>query len=54
MRVAPESTMPVYSSGKFLSVLLDTYALLVGLQLKIASYCNFSLLGLLRSTTVLA
>ena len=53
MCVAPESTMPVFSGGKCLSVLFDTYKLLVGLQLKLASYFKLSLLGLL-STTVLA
>ena len=53
MCVAPESTMPVFPGGKCLSVMFDTYKLLVGLQLKLASYCKLSLLGLL-STTVLA
>ena len=53
MCVAPESTIPVWSGGKFLSVLFDTYIFLVGLQLKLASYFKFSLLGLLI-TTVLA
>ena len=52
--VAPESSMPVCSGGKCLGVLSATRALLVGLQLKLASYCNFPLLGLLVSTTVLA
>ena len=33
MCVAPESTIPVLSGGKCLSVLFDTYNLLVGLQL---------------------
>ena len=52
--VAPESTIPVFSGGKCLSVLFDTYTLLlVGLKLKLASYFKLSLLGLL-STTVLA
>ena len=51
--VAPESTIPVLSSGKCLSVLFDTYDLVVGLHLKLASYFKLSLLGLL-STTVLA
>ena len=38
MCVAPESTMPLFSGGKCLSVLFDTYELLlVGLQLKLAS-----------------
>ena len=46
--------MHVCSGGNFWFVLSDTYALLVVLQLKLASYCNFSLLGLLRSTTVSA
>ena len=54
MCVASESTMPVFSGGKCLSILFDAYKLLlVGLQLKLASYFNLSLLGLL-STTVLA
>ena len=54
MCVAPESTIPVCSGGKCLSILFDTYELLlVGLQLKLASYFKLSLLGLL-STTVLA
>ena len=53
MCVASESTMPVFSGGKCLSILFDTYELLVGLQLKLASYFKLSLLGLL-STTVLA
>ena len=35
MCVAPESTMPVFSGGKCLSVLFDTYELLVGPQLKL-------------------
>ena len=47
--------MPVCSGGKCLGGLMsDTSALLVGLQLKLASYFNFSLLGLFLSTTVLA
>ena len=53
MCVAPESTMPVFSGGKCLSVLFDTYKLLVGINLKLASYFKLSLLGLL-STNVLA
>ena len=53
MCVAPESTMPFFSGGKCLYVLFDTYELLVVLQLKLASYFELSLLGLL-STTVLA
>ena len=47
--------MPVCSGGKCLGCVLSaTCALLVGLQLKLASYFNFSLLGLFLSTTVLA
>ena len=42
MCVAPESTMTVFSGGKCLSVLFDTYKLLVGLQLKLASYFKLS------------
>ena len=53
MCVASESTIPVWSGGKYLSILFDKYDLLVGLQLKLASYFKLSLLGLL-STTVLA
>ena len=52
MCVAPESTILVLSGGKCLSVLFDTYDLVVGLHLKLASYFKLSLLGLL-STTVL-
>ena len=51
--VAPESTIPVFTGGKCLSVLFDKYDLVVGLQLKLASYFKLSLLGLL-STTFLA
>ena len=46
--------MPVCSGGKCLGVLSATCALLVVLQLKLASYFNFFLLGLLVSTTFLA
>ena len=53
MCVAPESTIPVLSGGKRFYFLFDTYDLVVGLQLKLASYIKLSLLGLL-STTVLA
>ena len=53
MCVAPESTILVFSGGKCLYVFYYTYELLVGLQLKLASYFKLSLLGLL-STTVLA
>ena len=53
MCVAPESTIPVLSGVKCLSVLFDTYDLVVGLQFKLASYVKLSLL-LLFSTTVLA
>ena len=53
MCVAPESSMPFFSGGKYLSVLFDTYELLVGIQLKLASYFQLSLLEFL-STTVLA
>ena len=53
MCVAPEFTIPVWSGGRCLSILFDTYDLLVGLQLKLASYFKLSLLELL-STTVLA
>ena len=47
MCVAPESTIHVWSGGNSFYVLFDTYDLLVGLQLKIASYFKLSLLGLL-------
>ena len=53
MCVAPESTIHVWYGGKCLSVFFYTYDLLVGIQLKLASYFKLSLLGLL-STTVLA
>ena len=53
MCVAPESRIPILSGGKRFYFLFDTYDLVVGLQLKIASYIKLSLLGLL-STTVLA
>ena len=52
MCVAPESTIPVVYGGNCLYALFDTYNLLVGLQLKLDSYFELSLLGLL-STTVL-
>ena len=38
MCFAPESTIPVLSGGKCLSVLFYTYNLVAGLQLKLASY----------------
>ena len=47
---APESTIPVLSGGKQFYFLFDTYDLVVGLQLKIASYIKLSLLGLLSIT----
>ena len=53
MCVAPESTIPVFSGGKCLSILFDAYNLVVVLQIKLASYLKLSLLGLL-STTVLS
>ena len=53
MCVAPGSTIPVLSGGQCLSVLFDTYDLVVGLQLKPSSYFKVSSLGLL-STTVLS
>ena len=44
MCVAPESTIPVLSSGKCVSVLFYIYDLVVVLQLKLASYFKLSLL----------
>ena len=54
--VAPESTVPVCSGRRLFSFSSDNlgiYVLRVGIQLKLASYNKFSLLGCLR-TPVLA